>query len=126
MAEAKGSVHDFEVFRQSGIHMLDDILLVCDRGFQGICDIHALSLIPFKKPRNGTLTAEKKAFNRNLSKFRILIEHMNRRIKHFKMLQMRYRNNSASICSAFRLFVVCITMNCGFRTGLIYYELNHL
>ena len=90
--EAKGSVHDFEIFKQSGIHLLDDILLVGDKGFQGICDLHAFSLIPYKKPKNGTLTAEQKAFNSSLSKFRIFIEHVNRRIKRFKILQMRYRN----------------------------------
>jgi hypothetical protein len=90
--EAKGSVHDFEIFKQSGIHVLDDILLVGDKGFQGICDLHAFSLIPHKKPKGGTLTAEQKAFNSSLSKFRILIEHVNRRIKRFKILQLRYRN----------------------------------
>jgi len=90
--EAKGSVHDFEIFKQSGIHLLDDILLVGDKGFQGICALHSLSFIPFKKPKNGELTAEQKAFNRKLSKFRMLIEHVNRRIKRFKILQIRYRN----------------------------------
>jgi len=90
--EAKGSVHDFEIFKQSGIHILDDILLVGDKGFQGICDLHPFSLIPHKKPKGGTLTAEQKAFNSSLSKFRIQIEHVNRRIKRFKILQLRYRN----------------------------------
>ena len=92
MDEAKGSIHDFELFKQSRIHMLDGILLVGDKGFQGIRDIHVFSLTPFKKPRNGTLTAQQKAFNSRLSKFRIRIEHVNRRIKRFKILQIRYRN----------------------------------
>jgi len=90
--EAKGAVHDFEVFKQSKIHLVDDILLVGDKGFQGICAIHKNSLIPFKKPKGGELTPEQKAFNGNLSKFRMLIEHVNRRIKRFKILQIRYRN----------------------------------
>ena len=90
--EGKGAVHDFELFKQSGTHIHDSILLVGDKGFQGICDIHSSSLIPFKKPRKGTLTAEQKAFNSNLSKFRMFIEHVNRRIKRFKILQIRYRN----------------------------------
>jgi len=72
--------------------MLEDILMVADKGYQGICAIHAFSLTPFKKPRKGKLTEEQKAFNSNLSKFRILIEHVNRRIKRFKMFQYRYRN----------------------------------
>ena len=72
--------------------MQEDILLVADKGFQGLCELHAFSLTPFKKPRKGQLTPEQKAFNRNLSKYRIAIEHVIRRIKRFKMFQYRYRN----------------------------------
>jgi len=90
--EDKGAVHDFEIFKRGNIHILDDILLAGDKGFQGICAIHPFSLTPFKKPRKGKLTAEQKAFNSNLSKFRIRIEHVNRHIKRFRILQMRYRN----------------------------------
>ena len=92
MHETKGAVHDFELYKQSEIHMFDDILMIGDKGYQGICSIHTNSLIPFKKPRNGKLTAEQKEFNSVLSKFRILIEHVNRRIKRFKIFQYRYRN----------------------------------
>lgn len=103
--EAKGAVHDFELFKQSGVHILDDILLLADKGYQGICAIHSLSLTPFKKPRKGELSAEQKAFNRILSKFRIRIEHVNRRIKRFKMFQYRYRNKQRK--HLLRLSLVC-------------------
>ena len=103
--EAKGAVHDFELFKVSDVHLLEDILLVADKGFQGICDIHALSLTPFKKPRKGDLTPEQKAFNSNLFKFRILIEHVNRRIKRFKMFQYRYRNKQRK--HLFRISLIC-------------------
>jgi hypothetical protein len=103
--ETKGSVHDVELFRQSGIHAIDDILIVGDKGYQGINDIHFFSLTPFKKPRNGELTIEQKAFNKNLSKYRILIEHVNRRIKCFKMFQYRYRNKQ---CKHYmRISLIC-------------------
>lgn len=105
IAEAKGAVHDFELFKQSGVHILDNILLLGDKGYQGICGIHAFSLTPFKKPRKGQLTAEQKAFNRMLSKVRILIEHVNRRIKRFKMFQYRYRNKQRK--HLLRLSLVC-------------------
>jgi hypothetical protein len=90
--EAKGSVHDLELFKRSGIHLLADILLLGDKGFQGICDLHAFSVTPIKKPRKGELTPEQNAFNRSLSSYRIAIEHVNRWVKRFKMLQYRYRN----------------------------------
>ena len=72
--------------------MMPNILMLADKGFQGIAALHPLSLTPFKKPRKSELTPEQKAFNSSLSKFRMLIEHVNRRIKRFKILQIRYRN----------------------------------
>lgn len=111
--EGKGAVHDFEIFKQSKIHMLDKILLVGDKGFQGICAIHPNSLTPFKKPRKGELSAEEKAYNRTLSKFRILIEHVNRRIKRYRILQMRYRNKQRK--HLLRVSLIC---------GLYNYELG--
>jgi hypothetical protein len=103
--EGKGSIHDFELFKQSGIHIVDDILLVGDKGFQSICAIHPFSLTPYKQPRKGTLTPEQKAFNSSLSKFRILIEHVNRRIKRFKMMQIRYRNKQRK--HLLRISLIC-------------------
>jgi hypothetical protein len=108
--EAKGSVHDFQMFKQSGIHLLDDILCVGDKGFQGICKLHAFSVTPFKKPKAGELTDEQKVFNRNISKYRIRIEHVNRRINLFKIFKYCYRNKQKKhllrfslICGIYRI-----------------------
>ena len=109
VSEAKGSVHDFEMYKQSGIHMLDDILLVGDKGFQGICLLHSFSVTPFKKPKGGELTAEQKAFNINLSKYRIRIEHVNRSIKCFKILKYRYRNKQKK--HLLRISLICSIFN---------------
>jgi hypothetical protein len=107
--EGKGSVHDFELFKQSGIHLIDFIVLVGDKGFLGICDIHNNSVIPYKKPRNGELTPNQKLFNSRLSKIRILIEHVNRRIKRFKILQQRYRNKQRK--HLLRISLICGIFN---------------
>ena len=72
---------------RSRVHIHDDILLVGDKGFQGICGVHGVS--SFKKPRNGELIVEQKGFNRSLSRFWILIEHVNRRIKRFKNVSIQ-------------------------------------
>ena len=93
--------------------MVDFILLVGDKGFQGIIDLHANSIIPFKKPRKSELTDEKKRFNSKLSKFRIFIEHVNRRIKRFKILQYRYRNKQQK--HLLRISLIC---------GIYNYELG--
>ena len=93
--------------------MADYILVLGDKGFQGICDIHTNSITPFKKPKNGELTAEQKLFNRKLSSFIVFIEHVNRRIKRFKILQMRYRNKQRK--HLLRVSLVC---------GIYNYELG--
>jgi len=103
--EAKGSVHDMELFRQSGVHLLPDILLVGDKGYQGICNIHLFSLTPFKASKKRPLTELQKQFNRNLSSYRMRIEHVNRRIKCFKVFQYRYRNKQRK--HLLRMSLIC-------------------
>ena len=112
--KGKGSVHDIELFRQSGIHLFKFILLVGDKGYQGIYGLHENSLTPYKKPKGGKLTSEQKAFNSKLSKFRMFIEHVNRRIKRFKMFQGRYRNKQRKHHK--RISLVCGIHN--FELGL--------
>jgi len=114
VSEAKGSVHDFEMFKQGDIIMLDDILCVGDKGFQGICSFHDFSLTPFKKPKGGELTAEQKAFNRNLSKYRIRIEHVNRRLNCFKILKYCYRNKQKKHNLRFSLICGILNFDLGF------------
>ena len=45
-----------------------------------------------KKPKNGELSSLEKGYNRFLAKERIIIEHINRRLKIFKIVANRYRN----------------------------------
>ena len=90
--EEKGSVHDLEVFKKSNFHFLKDILLVGDKGYQGLKLYHSNTLIPYRKPKNGKLTKYQKWFNSQIGSYRVRIEHVNRKIKCFKILQHRYRN----------------------------------
>jgi len=94
-----------ELFKQSGIHISPDVLLVGDKGYQGICKLHALSLTPFKATKKHPLTDLEKQFNRNLSKYRIFIEHVNRCIKCFKIFQYRYRNKQRK--HLMRMSLIC-------------------
>jgi len=63
-----------------------------DSGYQGVAQYHANSEVPYKKSKNHPLTEEQKAFNRRLARERIVIEHINRQIKVFKIMSERYRN----------------------------------
>ena len=51
-----------------------------DKGYQGIARYHANCFIPKKKPKNGELSEAERDFNRTLSRERICIEHVNRRL----------------------------------------------
>lgn len=66
--------------------------MIGDKGYQGLKLYHFNSLTPYKNPKNSTLTDYQKWFNTQISRYRICIEHVNRRIKRFKILQQRYRN----------------------------------
>jgi len=52
-----------------------------DKGYQGLQKLHVHSRLPKKKPRGGHLTAQNKAYNRQLARERVGIEHVNRRKK---------------------------------------------
>jgi hypothetical protein len=89
---SKGKTHDFQMFKNSSVHIVEHIKLVGDSGYQGIQKNHANSETPKKKPRKGTLSDEEKRENQRISKYRISIEHINRRIKCFRIFSGRYRN----------------------------------
>lgn len=88
----KGRRHDFKLFKASGIHFHPSTESLQDKGYQGMQKLHVHCRLPKKKPRGGTLTAEQKAYNRQLASERVGVEHVNRRLKVFRILSGRYRN----------------------------------
>jgi len=87
-----GKTHDFKLFKDTFTGIDELIQILADSGYQGIVEFHANSNTPIKKPTNGELTGEEKAYNRELSRVRILVENVNRRIKRFRIMSDRYRN----------------------------------
>jgi hypothetical protein len=93
--EAKGTVHDFTLCKETLIPILMFCVmlkLLADSGYQGIENFHANSEIPIKKPRGGELLPLEKAYNKSLSRRRVFIEHINCKIKVWKIMSDRYRN----------------------------------
>ena len=66
--------------------------MVADKGYQGIAKLHSSSYVPIKRRRNRPLSELETEYNRVLSQVRIAIEHVNRRLKVFRILSERYRN----------------------------------
>lgn len=92
LAHSKGKTHDFKLFKKSDVKFHKVLKVIADKGYQGIAKIHKLSETPLKKPRGGKLTKSQKKYNRELNRLRIAVEHINRRLKIFKILSDRYRN----------------------------------
>lgn len=87
-----GKEHDFKIFKKSRLPLSEKIKCLVDKGYQGIAKIHKLSEIPKKKNKNRKLTKEEKRKNRELNRQRIVIEHVNRKLKIFRILSEKYRN----------------------------------
>jgi len=100
-------MHDFKLYEQSvGENVLECILVDGDSGYQGILKFHKNSLTPKKKPKGGVLSVEDKAENRRLARIRILVEHINAKVKVFKIVANKYRNRR-------RRFGLCMALICG-------------
>ena len=88
----QGRQHDFALFKASGVQFDPETESLQDSAYQGISQYHHNSYVPKKKPQNGELSSLEKDYNRELAKERIGIEHVNRRLKIFKIIAERYRN----------------------------------
>lgn len=86
---------------------------MADKGYQGIKKIHANSQVPQKKPRKGELSEVEKNRNRELARKRVVGEHINRKLKIFKIISDRYRNRRKRFSLRFNLIA-----------GLYNYELR--
>ena len=89
--------------------MSSDITAKTDSGNQGIAAYHANCKIPYKKSKNRPVTPEEKAFNHRLAREQIVIEHINREIKVFKIMVERYRNRRRR--HKLRMTLICAIHN---------------
>ena len=93
LAFSNGKRHDFQLFKDSHVHVKAETVLEADTGYQGIAQIHANSLLPKKRSKNHPLSKQERKDNRKISRERILVEHAIRFVKRFRILSERYRNH---------------------------------
>lgn len=91
-AFAKGSVHDFQLFKNSQVGIVEEIECLADAGYQGVGQLHTNSKTPRKKSKHHPLTSDQKAANRELASRRMIVENVIGRLKVFRILSERYRN----------------------------------
>jgi hypothetical protein len=92
VAQGRGPISDLKLFKESGVQVAPEVWCLADSGYQGLQDIHPQTVLPVKKPRNGSLSPEDKHNNGRLAKLRIRVEQVIRSLKVFKLLADRYRN----------------------------------
>lgn len=85
-------MHDFQLFKKQRKKQKFKALLLVDKGYQGLNRLGMNCLIPFKSSKNKPLTLLHKQINREIGKRRIRIEHVNGKLKTFRILAERYRN----------------------------------
>lgn len=102
-AHGKGREHDFHIFKNSKVRLRENIECLGDKGYQGIQKLHSKSRIPKKKPKGSSLSYEDKKSNQELARIRILGEHVNRKLKVFKILSLTYRNRRKRFSLRFNL-----------------------
>jgi hypothetical protein len=104
-----GSQHDKSLYDESGVadRLGSDEAMMGDKGYQGIQHAHP-SVLPHKKPKGGQLTDEQKAFNRRLSKARVVVENTICQIKTFRVMADRYRHPRDSRNDVFNIVAALV------------------
>lgn len=113
VAFAKGSIHDFKLFKNSKHDYNPKTILFGDLGYLGIEKIHPNSIIPIKESKYHKLSKEEKWYNGEVSKIRIAIEHVNAYLKKFKIVSTRFRNRRKN----FKLYMSLICGIYNFETA---------
>ena len=112
-AHGRGPVHDFALYRRSKLELHESLEVLADSGYQGLSKLHQKSKTPRKKPRKSELTEAQRQSNRELASRRVVVEHVIRSLKIFRILAERYRNRRKRFSLRFNLIA-----------GLYNYELS--
>jgi len=80
-----------------------------DSGYQGIQKQHAHARLPIKGTKKNPLTTEAKKHNHQIGSQRVMIEHIIRELKIFKIIADRYRNRRKRF--ALRLNIIAAIYN---------------
>jgi hypothetical protein len=83
--------------------------MYADLGYLGINKLHANCKIPRKASKLRPLSDRDKAYNKRLAQKRVIVEHINAKIKTFKIMAYPYRNHCRR--HLFRMSLICGIIN---------------
>lgn len=75
--------------RMNGSEIAEHIRVLADAGFQGLAELIENCQTPFKKSKSHPLTVKEKRKDRALARKRVLIAHIFRKLKMFRVLSER-------------------------------------
>ena len=88
----QGSVHDITIVKEEEWQFPEGIVLYQDTGFQGHAPDNVVVMQPLKKTKGKELTEEQKNKNKQISSFRVKVEHTIGKIKIFRIVKDTIRN----------------------------------
>ena len=108
-----GFVHDFRLHKEEPpIHK--DTKAFVDSDYQGLDKLHAQTELPYKATKTKPLDEEEKEYNRGLSRLRVVVEHVIRDMKVFRILSERYRNKRKRYGVKFNIIAGIVNLKNGF------------
>jgi len=102
-AHGRGSTHDFALYKASRLELHESLELLADSGYQGLAKLHERNRTPQKKSKKRQLTKDERRAKRALSRRRIVVENVIRRLKIFRILSERYHNRRKRFSLRFNL-----------------------
>ncbi len=89
-----GKKHDYKIYKTNHPDIPKDVMTMYDLGFFGVETDYPeqKSSLPVKRKKNQILTEEKKEYNREHSRRRIVVEHAICRIKKYRIMNDTFRN----------------------------------
>jgi len=103
------NTHDFKLFKESRLPIKKETIVCVDTGYLGLAKLHENTEMPKKKTKLNPLSKEDKLENKNKSSKRITVEHVNAKIKAFKIVAQKYRNRRKRFGLRFNL--ICALVN---------------
>jgi hypothetical protein len=88
----EGKVHDKKICDEEELKFPDGTIVYQDSGYQGFKPENIEVRMPVKKTKGKELTEEQKQGNRELSRIRVLIEHINCGIKRCRIVKDAFRS----------------------------------
>jgi transposase len=108
------NTHDFKLFKKSRLPIREETIVCVDTGYLGLANLHKNIEMPKKKTKLNPLTKDDKLANKEKSSKRIPVEHINAKIKAFKIVATKYRNRRKRFGLRFNLICALINFDRGF------------